>query len=118
MRNIFKNISENKIIKSISIKDFASGRIFMKEFMIRQSKLILLIIVCVFVYMDNRMKCEQMLSKIDELNNELTTQRYIYTITASELLEAGQQSVIERLIKEKGLDLSNLNTPPYPVILK
>ncbi len=116
--NIFKKIADNKVIKSISIKDFASGRIFIKEFMIRQSKLVLLIVVCVFVYMDNRMKCEQMLRQIDELNKELTTQRYIYTITASELLEAGQQQEIERLIKEKGLNLENLDTPPYPVTLK
>ncbi len=116
--NFFKKIADSKFIKSISIKDFASGRIFMKDFMIRQSKLVLLIIVCVFIYMDNRMKCEQMLSKIDDLNKELTTERYTYIITASELLEVGQQREIEKLIKEKGLSLENLDTPPYPVILK
>jgi hypothetical protein len=116
MSKFFSKISENPTFsnfKSITIKDFASGRIFLNKFLLRQGKLVLLIIVLIFFYMNNRMVCEKMLHKIDALNKELTTTKYLAIITETELLEAGREQEIEKRIAEKGLNLTALDMPPF-----
>lgn len=118
MSGFFKKLSENSAIKhftSLTIKDFASGRIFLNEFLLRQGKLMLLIIVLTFFYMNNRMVCEKMLHKIDSLNKELTTIKNLSIITETELLKAGREQEIEQRIAEKGLNLTALDMPPYIV---
>ena len=118
MSGFFSKISENhafKDFKSLTLKDFASGRIFLNEFLLRQGKLVLLIIVLIFFYMNNRMVCEKMLHKIDALNKELTTTKYMAIITETELLQAGREQEIEKRIAEKGLNLIALDMPPYIV---
>ena len=48
MSKFFSKLSENKAFsqfKSVTLKDFASGRIFLNEFLLRQGKLVLLIIM-------------------------------------------------------------------------
>lgn len=118
MSKFFSKISENKAFshfKSVTLKDFASGRIFLNEFLLRQGKLVLLIIVLIFFYMNNRMVCEKMLHKIDALNKELTTTKYMAIITETELLQAGREQEIEKRIAEKGLNLTALDMPPYIV---
>lgn len=118
MSKFFSNLSENKAFsqfKSVTLKDFASGRIFLNEFLLRQGKLVLLIIMLIFFYMNNRMVCEKMLHKIDDLNKELTTTKYMAIITETELLQAGREQEIEKRIAEKGLNLIALDMPPYIV---
>lgn len=118
MSKFFSKLSENKAFsqfKSVTLKDFASGRIFLNEFLLRQGKLVLLIIMLIFFYMNNRMVCEKMLHKIDNLNKELTTTKYMAIITETELLQAGREQEIEKRIAEKGLNLIALDMPPYIV---
>lgn len=118
MSKFFSKLSENKALsqfKSVTLKDFASGRIFLNEFLLRQGKLVLLIIMLIFFYMNNRMVCEKMLHKIDDLNKELTTTKYMAIITETELLQAGREQEIEKRIAEKGLNLIALDMPPYIV---
>lgn len=118
MTNIFKKIKNNKALQeitSVTLKDFASGRIFIKEFVLRQGKLALLILACTFLYMNNRMVCEKLVSRIDTLNKELVTAKYIATLTETELLEAGREQEIGKIISKHGLDLIDLDMPPYIV---
>ncbi|MBQ4032436.1 MAG: hypothetical protein II620_00615, partial [Paludibacteraceae bacterium] len=57
----------------------------------------------------------KMLHKIDDLNKELTTTKYMAIITETELLQAGREQEIEKRIAEKGLNLIALDMPPYIV---
>jgi len=119
--NLFNNISDSsfvKGVKSIKVTDFANGKILLKGFVVNQAKLIFLIIICTFLYMNNRMVCEKMVKKIDTLNKELSDLKYISIITETELLKAGRQEEIEKMIEERGLDLINPSTPPYKLYKK
>lgn len=119
--NIFNNISDISIVKGVkSIKrtDIASGRKQAEEFILKQAKLFLLIIICTFLYMDNRMVCEKMLRKISQLNKELADVKYIATITETQVLEAGRVPEIEKMIKQKNINLIAPQIPPFRVELK
>ena len=66
-------------------------------------------------YLSSTEVCEKMLHKIDALNKELTTTKYMAIITETELLQAGREQEIEKRIAEKGLNLTALDMPPYIV---
>lgn len=121
MKNPFKNISDStfvKNMKSVKVQDFANGNILLKDFVLKQGKWIFLVVLCTFFYMNNRMVCERMLKRIDELQKKLEDVRYVSTITETKLLKAGRQVEIEKLINEKGLDLVNPEIPPYTIVKK
>ncbi|MCQ2351234.1 MAG: hypothetical protein MJ003_04590 [Paludibacteraceae bacterium] len=117
--NLFTNISDSAIVKEVKSisKDVTNGKLI-KEFVLKQAKLIFLIVVCTFIYMNNRMMCEKMLKRIDQLNKELTDTKYVSTIMETELLRAGLQEKIENLVDSRGLDLENPKMPPYKVYRK
>ena len=86
-----------------------------KNWLLHQGKWAFLVIFCTFIYMDNRMVCDKQLKRIDRLTEQLEEVKYISTIKETELLRAGRQTEIEKLVKEKGLDLVNPDIPPYKI---
>jgi len=118
MKNPFKNISDSGFIqgmKSLKIEKVASGELQLKEWLLKQGKWAFLVIFCIFFYMNNRMVCEKMQKRIDELHEELENAQYISTIKETELLKAGRQVEIEKLLEERGLELGNPEIPPYKI---
>ncbi|MCQ2360637.1 MAG: med21 domain-containing protein [Paludibacteraceae bacterium] len=118
MKNPFKNISDSGFIqgmKSLKIQDMANGGYLLRDWLLRQGKWVFLVVLCTFFYMNNRMVCEKMLKRIDELHEELEHAKYISTIKETELLRAGRQIELEKLIEERGLNLSNPDMPPYKI---
>lgn len=109
---------EVKDLKETSIKDVLSGNIFTKSYFLKQTKLILLIIAFVFIYMNNRMVCEKQLTLIDKLNKELECEKYISMVTETELLSISRPEEIKKLVDEHGLQLEQPTMPPYKVIIK
>lgn len=109
---------EVKDLKETSIKDVLSGNIFTKSYFLKQTKLILLIIALVFIYMNNRMVFEKQLTLIDKLNKELECEKYISMVTETELLSISRPEEIKKLVDEHGLQLEQPTMPPYKVIIK
>jgi len=112
------NKDEVKDLKETSIKDVISGNIFTKSYFLKQTKLILLIIALVFIYMNNRMVCEKQLALIDKLNKELECEKYISMVTETELLSISRPKEIKKLVDKHGLQLEQPTMPPYKVIIK
>lgn len=112
------NKDEVKDLKETSIKDVISGNIFTKSYFLKQTKLILLIIALVFIYMNNRMVCEKQLALIDKLNKELECEKYISMVTETELLSISRPEEIKKLVDKHGLQLERPTMPPYKVIIK
>ena len=112
------NKDEVKDLKETSIKDVISGNIFTKSYFLKQTKLILLIIALVFIYMNNRMVCEKQLALIDKLNKELECEKYISMVTETELLSISRPEEIKKLVDKHGLQFEQPTMPPYKVIIK
>ncbi len=118
MKNPFKNISDSGFVqgmKFLKIQDVASGSTLLKDWVLKQGKWVFLVVLCTFFYMNNRMVCEKMLKRIDELHEELEHAKYISTITETELLKAGRQIELEKLIEERGLNLVEPDMPPFKI---
>ena len=91
----------------------SSAGILAAEFFRRQVKLLVLVMVLVIFYINNRYECQQQMIRIEELKKDLTDIKYDALTRSSELMEHSRQSRIEEYIATKQSDLQSATTPPY-----
>jgi cell division protein FtsL len=113
VKNIIKENENLNEIKKSSFKDILTGDILNRKFIQKQFGVVLLTICLMFIYMDNRMKCEQQLIKIDSLNKELANEKYICMVTEAELLKNSRIEQVKEIIKKHNLNLEEESLPPY-----
>ena len=89
------------------------GDILAAEFFRRQVKLLVLVMVLVIFYINNRYECQQQMIRIEELKKDLTDIKYDALTRSSELMERSRQSRIEEYIANRESDLQTATTPPY-----
>lgn len=115
VKNIIKENENLKEFKKSSFKDILTGDILNRKFIQKQFGVLLLTLCLMFIYMDNRMKCEQQLIKIDALNKELANEKYICMVTEAELLKNSRIDQVKEIIKQHNLNLEEESLPPYKV---
>lgn len=113
VKNIINESEDLKEIKKSSLKDILTGDILSKKIIQRQFPLLLFSLCFIFIYMDNRMTCEQQVRRISELNKELTNEKYICMVTEAQLLENSRIEQVKDIIKKHELNLVEESIPPY-----
>ena len=113
VKNIINASEDLKEIKKSSLKDILTGDILSKKIIQRQFPLLLFSLCFIFIYMDNRMTCEQQVRRISELNKELTNEKYICMVTEAQLLENSRIEQVKEIIKKHELNLVEESIPPY-----
>lgn len=108
-----ENTNGKRSTRRGSWKGFIGGDILAAEFFRRQSKLLVLILVLVIFYINNRYECQQSLIRIEELKEKLTDIKYDALTRSSELMEKSRQSRIEEYIATQQSELQSATTPPY-----
>lgn len=79
----------------------------------RQANMVILIMLFVILYIDNRYSSQQEMIEIDRLKKELIDIKYDALTISSELTERSRQSRIEEYISAEGNPLETATTPPY-----
>ena len=110
--------SENKEKKekrrwSSWLSSILGGDILANEMFRKQWKLMVLIMVLILFYIDNRYSCQQQLIELDRLKVELTDVKYDALTRSSELMEKSRQSKIQEYIEKKQSELEIATNPPY-----
>lgn len=82
-------------------------------FLKRNANLVILIVILIILYIDNRYSSQQELIEIDRLKKELIDVKYDALTVSSELTERSRQSRIEEYISAEGTPLEMATTPPY-----
>ena len=113
VKDIIKENENIQEIKKSSFKDILTGDILNRKFIQKQFPLLVLTLCFIFVYMDNRMRCEQQYIKIDALNKELANEKYICMVTEAELLKNSRIEQVKEIIKQHQLNLEEEDFPPY-----
>ena len=119
IKRIQKKIQESEEFNDLtktSLKDIFDGNIFSKSYFLKQIKLIVLVSFFIFIYMDNRMECENQLSTINDLNETLLDVKYTSMVVESNLLSISRRKQIEALLHQQGIELKELSVPPYKLI--
>ncbi|MFC2322419.1 MAG: FtsL-like putative cell division protein [Tannerella forsythia] len=89
------------------------GGILKEDFIVRHTKLIVLIVGLMLMFISNRYTCLLKLREIDKLQQELKDVKYESLAVSGQLIGNNRLSQIELLVRKKGLDLESPQTPPY-----
>lgn len=96
-----------------SWRNIIGGDFLATEFVRRQARLLVLIMVLVLFYISNRYECQQQMIRIEDLKEKLTDIKYDALTRNSELMERSRQSRIEEYVSTRQSDLQTATTPPY-----
>ncbi len=99
--------------RKYNIAHFLGGGILTEDFIVKQSKLLLMIVVLTLFFISNRYSCLRKMSEIENLNRELKDLKYEYLVISSDLTTNSRQSQIEALLRSKNINLSTSKTPAF-----
>ena len=109
---------ENKPVKKKkkrSLFGFLQGKILTEDFIVKQSKLLLLIFGLILLFISNRYYCSKKLTEMDKLQKELIYLGNIQEPLTSRLTELSWQLKIEETLKEKGIELIKADTTIFQI---
>lgn len=99
----------------ISVSHILGGGILSEDFVVKQSKLLILIALLFVVFISNRYSCMQKLTEIEDLKRQLKDVKYENLVISTRLTMNSRQSQIESQLKKQGLDLSASKIPAYEI---
>jgi len=105
--------TSSKPKRQLTLLYILGGGVLKEDFIIRHTRLIVLIVVMLFIFISNRYTCLLKLRQIDRLQRELRDVKYESLEVSGQLTGSNRLSQIELLVKEKGLDIETAQTPPY-----
>ncbi|MCC8153812.1 MAG: hypothetical protein LIP01_06090 [Tannerellaceae bacterium] len=89
------------------------GGVLKEDFVVRHTKMIVLVVFLAFFFIGNRYTCMQRVKEIDRLEQKLKDVCFEHLSISAELTGNSRQSQIERLVEQQGLDLEGAKTPAY-----
>jgi len=89
------------------------GAILKEDFIVRHTKMIVLVVFLMFFYISNRYTCIIKIREIDRLQTELKEVKSEALNISVRLTGNTRPSQVEELVKRQGLRLEKANTPPY-----
>ena len=107
--------TEKKKKKKLSFRDWINGKLLTEDFIVKQSKLFLLIFFLIIVFITNRYYCSKQLSEMNRLKIELSRLQNEQVDLTSRLTRTTQQAKIEELLKGKGIELSKDSATVYEI---
>ena len=119
MEEVKEDIKEaGKQIKPGSIiKELLSGSMVSEKIILKNLAYISLIVFLAAVYIGNRFHAEKITRATTKLQREVKDLRSESLSTSADLMYISKQSEVYSLVKERGLNLEELKTPPYKLIV-
>jgi hypothetical protein len=99
------------------IKELLSGSMVSEKIILKNLGYISLIVFLAAVYIGNRFHAEKITRESTKLQREVKDLRSESLSTSADLMYISKQSEVFTLIKERGLNLEELKTPPYKLIV-
>ena len=101
--------------KKNSLSHILGGGFLTEDFVIRQSKLLILIVFMIIIFISNRYSCMKKLTEIENLKTKLEDVKYDNLIISTELTSGSRQSQIEELLATKGIGLRSSKASVYKI---
>jgi cell division protein FtsL len=99
------------------MKELLSGTMVTEKIILKNLWYVLLITLLIAIYIGNRFHAEKITRELSKVQREVRDLRSESLSTSADLMNLSRQSEVYRLIKERGLTLEELKTPPYKVIV-
>ncbi len=99
------------------IKELLSGSMVSEKIILKNLGYISLITFLTAIYIGNRFHAERITRESTKLQREVKDLRAESLSTSADLMYLSKQSEVFAMIKEKGLNLEELKTPPYKLLV-
>lgn len=108
-----KNKQEN-----ISFDDFISGRILVKDWLIKHVWYILFCVILSVIYIWNSYQTEKVLYEINNLQQDIKDLRNTSINFTVELQKAGRILEVQKGLDEKGIEIQSIKSPITEIIVE
>ena len=99
------------------VKELLSGSMVSEKIILKNLGYISLVTLLTAVYIGNRFHAEKITRETIKLQREVKDLRAESLSTSADLMNISKQSEVFLLIRDKGLNLEELKTPPYKLIV-
>lgn len=99
------------------LKELLSGSMVTEKIILKNIWYVLLVTLLAAIYIGNRFNAEKITRESTRLQKEVRELRAESLSTSADLMYLSRQSVVYRMVKEKGLNLEELKTPPYKLLV-
>jgi hypothetical protein len=99
------------------IKELLSGTMVSEKLILKNIWYVMLITFLAAVYIGNRFHAEKITRESTRLLREVKDLRAESLATSTNLMYASKQSEIFKMVREKGLNLEELKTPPFKLLV-
>jgi hypothetical protein len=98
-------------------KELMSGIIFSDVIILKNLWFIIFLTVLMAIYIGNRFHAEKVTRESSRLAREVRDLKAEALSTSASLMNVSKQSEVYRMVREKGLGLEELKTPPYRLVV-
>lgn len=99
------------------IKELLSGTMITEKIILNNLWYILLLTLLAAIYIGNRFHAEKVTRQMTRLQREVKELRAESLATSANLMDLSRQSEVYRMVREKGINLEELKTPPYKLLV-
>jgi hypothetical protein len=99
------------------VKELLSGTMIPENIILKNLGYVSLLTLLGAIYIGNRFHAEKITRETTKLLREVKDLRAESLSTSASLMYASKQSEVFRKIRENGLDLEELKTPPYKLLV-
>jgi cell division protein FtsL len=116
-------MTENKKTKKSQVKtgsfmkELLSGSMVTEKIILKNLWYVMLLTLLAAIYIGNRFHAEKITRETTRLQREVKELRAESLSTSADLMDLSRQSEVFRLVNEKGLNLEEMKTPPYKLLV-
>jgi len=99
------------------IKELLSGSMVSEKIILKNLGYVSLITLLAAIYIGNRFHAEKITRETTRLQREVKDLRAESLSTSADLMYVSKQSEVFSMVREKGLNLEELKTPPYTLLV-
>jgi hypothetical protein len=99
------------------MKELLSGSMVSEKLILKNLGYVSLLTFLAALYIGNRFHAEKITRETAKLNREVRDLRSESLSTSADLMSVSKQSEVFRLVREKGLNLEELKSPPYKLLV-
>jgi hypothetical protein len=112
-----KENSRKQVKTGSFLKEILSGSMVSEKIILKNLGYISLVTLLAAIYIGNRFNAEKITRESTKLQREVKDLRAEALSTSADLMYVSRQSEVFRLVREKGLNLEELKTPPYKLLV-
>jgi cell division protein FtsL len=109
--------TRNQANRGSFLKELLSGSMVSEKIILKNLGYISLITLLAAIYIGNRFHAERITREIARIQQEVKDLRAESLSTSADLMNVSKQSEVFRMVKEKGLNLEEMKTPPYKLLV-